>query len=620
MGDWLKKLKVVIGVDDQSGAAFAQLGKKMGTLQGAASSLTGALTKLGIAGAAIFAGKKIFDYMDEGAKLAAEAQGAYGKFNVVFGQHAEEMDEWIANMRKDMPMATSQIRKMSADLQDLLVPMGLSKEKSTEMTQGFIDLANKVAAFNDVKPGEVIDALRSGLAGSAEPLRRFGINAMESSLQAKALEMGLIKAGESFMKLNPELRQQVRAQALLKQAIDNSADAINGFSEQTDGYMWKQAELEANMIEFQENLGILSLYVKTELTGAFNDFFDGNIEKSEEWAKTIIYDLILIQETASNISGKIKEPTSTIGKFLKDIFKPVIGPLDAFGLIKKGVENLPEAVGVNLEEVAKKAEEAYNALKGRGKRGTAPGEDPAKNINRLADDSEKAAGKIKKSFLEIAKQVVGAFDSERDAIIELRQEISKLDEETDNSLEKARERQRKELADMARASQERIDQIDKQIADERFSMSRGFRTRIAELESEKEREKNVIERIGGEITDISAEIAKDDLTILQEKHASEISEIREQAAKKREELSMEESERTAFLSEKAAQIGGPGFFDRAMAEKESFAGQIGKGAIEQSFVFNFNEVVAGDEGVKKIIEETMKVLNREATLRGVSGQ
>lgn len=40
----------------------------------------------------------------------------------------------------------------------------------------------------------------------------------------------------------------------------------------------------------------------------------------------------------------------------------------------------------------------------------------------------------------------------------------------------------------------------------------------------------------------------------------------------------------------------------------------------QTIIFNFNDVVAGDNGIKRIITQTIQQLNRQATLRSVAGQ
>lgn len=106
-------------------------------------------------------------------KSAAEAEGTRNKFNTVFAEGAGDMTDFINDIRTRMPVATDTIARMAADIQDLLVPIGLSRELGAEMTQGFLEAANAIGAFNDVDPSQVLDAIKSGAIGSSEPLAKF---------------------------------------------------------------------------------------------------------------------------------------------------------------------------------------------------------------------------------------------------------------------------------------------------------------------------------------------------------------------------------------------------------------------------------------------------------------
>lgn len=246
-------LNIVIKAQNEAEKTFKKVNKNMDGLQGKIKSLNGTFKKMAIAGGAAF-GALAFG-ASKAINEAAKAEGSYNKFNTVFGEHKDDMMEYVNNIRKEMPTATHEIVRMAADLQDLLVPLGLARDKATDLSKGFLDVANKIAAFNDVDPTEVLEAVKSGLAGSTEPLRRFGVNALETSLEARALQMGLLEAGQGFKDLDPEVKNQIRAQALLAQVIDNSSDAINGFEANNDSFIRRQQELNATTKEITATLG-----------------------------------------------------------------------------------------------------------------------------------------------------------------------------------------------------------------------------------------------------------------------------------------------------------------------------------------------------------------------------
>lgn len=189
-------------------------------------------------------------------KGAADLEGALAKFDVVFGEFADDMHEWVSSYRKEFPLARREIVKHAADLQDLLVPMGVARGEATEMTQEWLHLAGALAAFNDVPIEEALNAIRSGVAGQTEPLRRFGINANVAALEETALAHGLMSAGE-------EMSAQVRQQALLIQAYEQSSDAVDGLEEQKGSLLWMMQEIGATIKDIGDSFGTILLpYVK----------------------------------------------------------------------------------------------------------------------------------------------------------------------------------------------------------------------------------------------------------------------------------------------------------------------------------------------------------------------
>jgi hypothetical protein len=56
-----------------------------------------------------------------------------------------------------------------------------------------VGLAEDLKSFNDVPVEDALDALRSGLLGEAEPLRKFGVSLSEARVQAEAYALGIAK-------------------------------------------------------------------------------------------------------------------------------------------------------------------------------------------------------------------------------------------------------------------------------------------------------------------------------------------------------------------------------------------------------------------------------------------
>ena len=78
-------------------------------------------------------------------------------------------------------------------LGNMLVPMGIGRKKAAEMSKQLVELAADMASFNNASPEETLDALRSGLAGETEPLRKFGVFLNRRPRQAGGDEAGALR-------------------------------------------------------------------------------------------------------------------------------------------------------------------------------------------------------------------------------------------------------------------------------------------------------------------------------------------------------------------------------------------------------------------------------------------
>ena len=274
------KMKLIVDAEDNTSGVLKRLDTKLGDLnKNRLKNLNKSFKKMATVGVAALTGLAVG--LNKVVQSAAVAEGAYNKFNTVFAEGSEDMLSFIEELRKTMPTATHEIVRMAADLQDLLVPMGVTREKAQEMSKGFLDVANKIAAFNDVDPTDVLESIKSGLAGSSEPLRRFGVNALESALEARALKDGLLGVGETFKNLDPEVRTQIRSQALLSQIIENSSDAIAGFEDNNNSFIRRQQDLKATFEELSVTIGNVFIPMADDLLKKMKPLID----KFAEWAE-----------------------------------------------------------------------------------------------------------------------------------------------------------------------------------------------------------------------------------------------------------------------------------------------------------------------------------------------
>lgn len=158
-------------------------------------------------------------------KSAANAEEAGNKFRVVMGAGAEAANLRLIELTKTIPLTQDEMQKLSASIQDMLVPMGLARDVAAGLSVDAVKLAGDLASFNNVGADRVMEAISSALAGMSRPLRAFGIDTSEARLKVLALSEGLVKQGKTMTKA-------ARAQAVLIAVQLDSSDAM-GDAERT---------------------------------------------------------------------------------------------------------------------------------------------------------------------------------------------------------------------------------------------------------------------------------------------------------------------------------------------------------------------------------------------------
>ena len=124
-------------------------------------------------------------------KLGADFEQALGKMDVVFEQNAKEIESWSKTALKDFGLAQSTAVEMASDFGALFKGMGMNMEQTKEWSKTLTERTMDLANFYDTTVEETERALNAIVTGQTEPLRRFGINMTQATLQEYALSKGI---------------------------------------------------------------------------------------------------------------------------------------------------------------------------------------------------------------------------------------------------------------------------------------------------------------------------------------------------------------------------------------------------------------------------------------------
>lgn len=180
-----------------------------------------------------------------GAKKAIDSASALNeqmnKSQTVFGSSGDSVIAWSKDLAKSFGLSSSAALEAAGTFGNMLVPMGFSRTEAAGMSEKMVELAGDLASFNNASPEETLAALRSGLAGESEPLRKFGVFLSDARLKQEALKMGLYSGKGA-------LDAHAKAAATAALIMKDTADAQGDFAK-TSSSAANQSRIQAAEVE-----------------------------------------------------------------------------------------------------------------------------------------------------------------------------------------------------------------------------------------------------------------------------------------------------------------------------------------------------------------------------------
>jgi hypothetical protein len=147
---------------------------------------------------------------------------------------------------------------------NLLQAFGTTREAAAQMSMKMVQLAGDLASFNNVPVEEALMAIRSGLSGESEPLKRFGIAINDVRLKQEALTLKLYDGKGPLSVL-------AKTQAAYSLILKDSALAQGDYSRTSDGVANMQRTLMATFQDISAELGTALLPAFKTVLSFIND-------------------------------------------------------------------------------------------------------------------------------------------------------------------------------------------------------------------------------------------------------------------------------------------------------------------------------------------------------------
>lgn len=158
------------GLKTQLDGVKKQLAGVDKSVDGTQNAFAGGFKKIGavIAGAAI--GQKLVSIGKEALNMANEAVESESLFETSMGRMADSARAWSDELSKSLGVNAYETRKSVGVLNTMFGSMGLSEQAAYDMSKSMTMLAQDMASFYNLDPGEAFTKLQAGITGVAEPL------------------------------------------------------------------------------------------------------------------------------------------------------------------------------------------------------------------------------------------------------------------------------------------------------------------------------------------------------------------------------------------------------------------------------------------------------------------
>jgi hypothetical protein len=295
-------VSITIGAKDEASPTIKRVADNVGEIEkksGGAAKALGDVAKIA-SGFVVAQGlMKLPGLLSGFVSGASDLNESLSKVNTVFGSNAKEIESWASTAAKNLGMSKGAALEAAGTFGNFLQAMGATTPAATAMSKSMVELATDLGSFNNADPTEVLLALRSGLSGEAEPLRKFGVALSEAAVKAKALELGIGTVGK-------ELTEQEKIQARYAIIMEQTTMAQGDF-ERTSGGLANQTKiLKASFKDAADQLGTAMLPAVVAVMGALIQLLPFVISVGEAFGGKLMAGIKAVGGAIGGFIGDVK--------------------------------------------------------------------------------------------------------------------------------------------------------------------------------------------------------------------------------------------------------------------------------------------------------------------------
>ena len=188
--------------------------------------------------------------IDSFVEVASSVEEMQNKFDVVFGETSNEVNQWAQDYSDAIGRNKDDIKAYLADQQNLLVGFGMTREAGAQLSEQMTTLALDLASFGNLDETASVNNMTKAVMGESEAAKSLGA-VLNDSTRAQA--MATLGLSGTYDKLDQLAKMQVNYQAILSQSPDAIGDcqrSLESYESTTKRYAAKLKEIKTIIGQF----------------------------------------------------------------------------------------------------------------------------------------------------------------------------------------------------------------------------------------------------------------------------------------------------------------------------------------------------------------------------------
>lgn len=242
-----------------------KFGQLEDTAERASAKISAGLKTMFVGAGIVGAGAAVLSPFIANLERASDLQEGVTKSATIFGEEMKRVTAYVENQSNAYGQTRMQAYDAIGTYGNLFTAMKLGKSEAATYSIELTKLASDLASFNNTDVQSAIDALRSGMSGETEPLKKYGVALNSVTLSQKAMQMGIIKSAKEWTTAGLDDKMRVSYQLIMEQTKTAQGDFIRT----GDGYANMSRKIEASIVNLKTSFGAVLLPVTERLSKGF---------------------------------------------------------------------------------------------------------------------------------------------------------------------------------------------------------------------------------------------------------------------------------------------------------------------------------------------------------------